>query len=68
MGFVVRSYALADSSAAKSISQREGVGKARHSETRALWLQAEVKIGRLTMLKVSTEDNLADIGTTGHDM
>ena len=66
-GFIVKSYALTDSSAAKSISQREGVGNVRHSDTRALWLHAEVKIGRLTMLKVSTEDNLADIGAKGHD-
>ena len=36
-------------------------------DTRALWLQAEVKLGRLSMLKVGTEDNLADIGTRGHD-
>ena len=62
-----KSYALTDSSAAKSIAQREGVGKVRHLDTRALWLQAEVKLGRLSMLKVGTDDNLADIGTKGHD-
>ena len=67
VGFIVKSHALTDSSAAKSIAQREGVGKVRHLDTRALWLQAEVKVGRLTMLKVGTDDNLADIGTKGHD-
>ena len=67
MGFIVKSYALTDSSAAEGISQREGVGRVRHFDTRSLWLQAEVKLGWLTMLKVSTEDNLADIGTKGHD-
>ncbi len=44
-----------------------GVGKVRRLDSRALWLQAGVKLGRLSMLKVSTEDNLADIGTRGHD-
>ena len=67
MGFIVKSYALTDRSAAKGISQREGFGKVRHVDTRSLWLQADGKLGRLTMLKVSTEDNLADIGTNGHD-
>ena len=42
LSFVVKSYALTDSSAAKCISQREGVGKVRHLDTRTLWLQAEV--------------------------
>jgi hypothetical protein len=41
-GFIVKSYALADSSAAKSIAQRDGVGKVRRLDTRALWLPAEV--------------------------
>ncbi len=36
----MKSYALTDSGAAKSIAQREGVGKVRHLDTRALWLQA----------------------------
>ena len=36
-------------------------------DTRALWLQAEAKLGRLAMLKIGTEDNLADIGTRGHN-
>ncbi len=36
-------------------------------DTRSLWLQAEVKQGRSLMLKVGTEDKLADIGTRGHD-
>ncbi len=44
IGFIVKSYALTDSSAAKGISQREGVGKVHHSDTRALWLKAEVSL------------------------
>ena len=66
-GFIVKTYALTDSSAAKAIATRAGVGQVRHLDTRSLWLQAEVKQGPLVMLKVGTEDNLADIGTRGHD-
>ena len=39
-GFVVRTYALTDISMAKSIAQREGVGKVRHLDTLSLWFQA----------------------------
>ncbi len=35
-------------------------------DTRALWLQALVKLGRLSMPKIGTEDNLSDIGTKDH--
>ena len=66
-GFIVKTYVLTDSSSDKATSQREGVGKVSHLDTRSLWLQGEVKAGRLTMLKVGTDDNLADIGTEGHD-
>ena len=66
MGFIVKSHAVTDSTATRAIAQREGVGKVSHWDTRALWLQAEVKLGRLSMLRVGTEDNLADIGTSGH--
>ena len=45
MGFIVKSYGLTDSSVAKGISQREGVGNVRPLDTRSLWLQAEVSAG-----------------------
>ena len=64
---LVKSYALTDSSAARGIARREGVGEVRHLDTCALWPQAEVKLGRFIMLKVGAEETLADIGTKGHD-
>ncbi len=36
-------------------------------DTRARWLQAEVKLGRRSMLKVAIGDHRADSGTRGHD-
>ena len=52
-----------DSSAAKSMAGRLGVGRVRHIELRLLWLQQEVKRGRISLFKIRGEDNPADVGT-----
>ena len=44
-----------------------GVGKVRHLDTRALWLQAEVKVGRLTMLRVAPTTISPTSAPWGHD-
>ena len=49
-----------DASAAVGIACRIGVGKVRHIEVNQLWLQEKVYEGRITLEKISTEDNLAD--------
>ena len=54
---------LTDASAAKGISQRTGLGKVRHLETSQLWLQDLVLAGRITVKKISTDENLADMLT-----
>ena len=41
LGYKVEYVLLLDSSAAKAMVQRDGVGKAKHPDVRALWLQAE---------------------------
>jgi hypothetical protein len=41
-----------DSSTAKSIASRTGVGKLRHVETKILWTQEAVKNGRLVLEKM----------------
>ena len=53
----------ADSSAAKGICGRIGLGKIRHLDVALLWLQHHVNDKRIQLLKVSGSDNLADIGT-----
>ena len=52
-----------DSSAALSLTQRTGLGKAKHIEVQHLWVQGAIKDGRLTCRKWPGEENPADIGT-----
>ena len=52
-----------DSSAARGIIHRAGLGKLRHLENGYLWLQAAVKAKRLQVRKVLGTENLADLFT-----
>jgi hypothetical protein len=52
-----------DSSAALSLTQRVGLGKAKHIAIQWLWIQGAVKDKKLVVLKVPTEHNPGDIGT-----
>ena len=53
-----------DSSSARAVAARRGVGKnTRHIQTRLLWLQERVAAKHLRVLKVATEDNPADLLT-----
>ena len=53
-----------DSSAARGIIHRAGLGKLRHLETGYLWLQAAVKAKKLQVRKVLGTENPADLLTT----
>ena len=65
-GFKVEWSVATDSSSAKGMALRQGVGKVRHMDTRALWVQqAVLKLG-LKAKKVCGRDNPADIGTKAH--
>ena len=52
-----------DSSAARGLASRKGVGKMRHLEVRHLWLQAEVSGQRVLLRRVAGEANPADLLT-----
>ena len=52
-----------DSSAARGIIHRAGLGKLRHLETGYLWLQAAVRQKRLQIYKVLGSENPADLMT-----
>ena len=52
-----------DSSAARGIIHRAGLGKLRHLETGYLWLQAAVKAKRLQVRKVLGTENPSDLFT-----
>ena len=49
-----------DSSAAKGIASRRGLGKVRHIELSELWLQDQVARNKIEISKISGEDNFSD--------
>ena len=52
-----------DSNSAKGTVSRIGLGKARHIQTRYLWLQERVSMGHLKVLHVPGKRNRADVFT-----
>ena len=52
-----------DSSAAKGIATRRGVGKVRHLHTPCLWVQQRVFRKDLSVEKIPGPQNVADLGT-----
>ena len=52
-----------DSEAAKSFVCRRGLGRMRHIEVRELWLQEEVRRGKVVVKKVAGVENPADLMT-----
>ena len=49
-----------DASAAIGISMRRGLGKIRHLETNQLWIQEKVESGKMKVIKIPGELNVAD--------
>ena len=49
-----------DSSAARSVGNRRGLGKLRHVELKWLWVQDAVKEGRVKLKTVPGSENVAD--------
>ena len=49
-----------DASAAMGVAQRLGIRKIRHIEVNQLWLQDKVYDGEVRLVKVGTDENLAD--------
>ena len=60
-GEKVEATACSDASAAIGIAHRQGLGKTGHIEVQHLWIQREVKEGKLKVKKVSTSNNPADL-------
>ena len=52
-----------DSEAAKSFVSRRGLGRMRHIEVRELWLQEEIRLGKVVVKKVLGTENPADLMT-----
>ena len=52
-----------DSSSARAIASRRGLGRVRHIEVRYLWLQERVARKHILIEAVATDRNLADLLT-----
>jgi hypothetical protein len=52
-----------DSSAARCVAMRQGIGRIRHLEVRQIYMQTLVKSERLVVKKLPGVDNTADLGT-----
>ena len=63
MGWGAKIRLLVDSSVAKSIAFRTGLGKLRHLEIQFLWLQEAVRAKKVVLSKVRGDVNPADILT-----
>ena len=63
LGWKMRVRLWVDSSAAKSIASRIGLGRVRHREVKFLWLQTIVRDKRLEVRKVYGTQKPADILT-----
>ena len=55
--------AYSDSSAARGIAGRSGVGRIKHMATRHLWLQEARATGRIIIKVIDTIQNTSDLGT-----
>ena len=49
-----------DSSAAKGIANRRGLGKLRHIELSELWVQDLIAKGRITVYKINASENSSE--------
>ena len=63
VGFIIVPELQLDSSAARGVLWRTGVGRIRHLEVKTLWVQDLVAAGRLQVKAVPGTENVADIGT-----
>lgn len=67
-GFDLPAEVGTDSSAAKALSERMGVGpRVRHLETSSLWMQDCVRDRHIRVIKVPGATNTADLGTKALD-
>ena len=68
LGWDLKVRLWVDSSAARSMASRVGVGKLRHMEVRYLWLQEVVRRRGLALKKIAGAANPADVLTKPKSM
>ena len=62
-GVEVQLKIRSDSSAARAIGNRRGLGRVRHLDTRFLWVQERIALKHFCVEAVSTEENTGDLFT-----
>ena len=67
MGWKMSVCVHTDSSAAKAVASRRGLGKLRHIELKYLWVQELVQEQRIAIKKINGLDNPADCLTKPKD-
>ena len=63
-GFTCDFQRLSDSSAAIAMTRRVGIGKVRQPQPPYLWIQELVSNSKVSMFKIGTNSNLADLFAT----
>ena len=63
LGWEVRVRCWVDSSAAKAMASRSGLGKTRHIEVRYLWVQEVARRKYVQIRKIAGTSNISDILT-----
>ena len=59
----VEHYLLTDSSSARQLAQRQGIGKIKHLSAKVLWIQQQVQDKMVSLCQISTVWNVSDVGT-----
>ena len=62
-GPTVKHYILVDNMAARMLANKRGVGRIRHLSGKLLWIQGRTAGGDIIVIQVSTDLNIADLGT-----
>eukprot|EP00972_Heterocapsa_arctica_P112390 16431488-Heterocapsa_arctica.AAC.1 len=57
LGYPASLRVPSDSSTARAVVARRGVGRMKHLAVRELWLQEQLRDGKLKVERVKTEDN-----------
>jgi hypothetical protein len=68
LGWSMKLRIWVDSTAAKAIAARTGLGRVRHLEVRYLWVQDALKKGKFTIEKVKGDINPGDLATKPHSL
>ncbi len=63
LGVDLKTRVWTDSTATIGICGRDGLGKLRHIDTQCLWLQHQVRGGRIDLRKIKGTENPADVFT-----